>query len=232
MAQTKKVANRLSKIEILFFIFRLLIISIAAIGIFLPTENSFLGQFWFFTLQTTLFVVILMTAKIVFQILKFFGREFNFFKSTIFSYFQTAVTFYITITGVIFCFVLAPVALLTNSAFISSLKARDILLHIFVPLLTIIEYYVCEEKTFLRKRSALLFLIYPVVYVLLAFARAAIFQTAFPGGSKYPYFFIDPTFNGQGWSMVAFYCALFLLSFYFLGLLYIFINNKLIKKRP
>ncbi len=220
----------INKKEFLYAAFRLSIITIALIGIFAETENSFLGQFWFFTLQTNLFVIILMLTKIIMQILSIFNQGYNFSNSVTFGYVKISITFYITITGTIFCFVLVPVALATNSSFVTDLSYRDIFLHIFVPLLTIIEYCSCEEKSLLKKRYALILLAYPIVYVVSIFIRALLGGKPFPGGSKYPYFFIDPTFNSQGWPMVFFYCIMLITSFYLLALLFIFINNKLVKK--
>lgn len=224
-------SKKFIKIEILYFILRILIISISLLGIFHPSANTFWGQFWFFTLQTNLFVIILMIFKIIFQITHIFKVNFNISYKPWIHYLEIFIAFYITITGFIFCFILVPVALATNTAFISSLSYRDIFLHIFVPFLTLIEYYSCDNKILLKNKSAFLFLIYPLVYCLLTFARAFFGGKPFPGGSQYPYFFIDPTFNNQGWLVVICYFILCLLAFYFLALIFIFINNKIINKK-
>ena len=215
------------KKEFLLMSLRLIIIIISLIGIFAPTQNSFLGQFWFFTLQTNLFVIILMSILIISQIFKIFNTYPSFTSTSWFGMIRVSITFYITITGVIFCFILAPVAVITNSYIATSLNYRDIFLHIFVPMLTIIEYYSSEYKPMLKKSNALLFLIYPIIYVLSIFIRAALGGTAFPGGSIYPYFFIDPSFNNQGWLSVLFFISLCIIAFYLLALLYVFFNNKL-----
>ena len=163
----------------------------------------------------------------MYQILKLLKLNVSFFHTTIFNYFRISTTFYITITGFIYCFVLAPVAIITNSPLVTTVSYRDILLHIFVPIMTICEYYLFGHKTTLKKSDALLFLTYPVVYVSAIFLRATFSSITFPGGSLYPYFFIDPTFNNQGWLAVFYYSTICLIFFFLLGLLYIFLNNKL-----
>jgi len=216
------------KKELLVVIYRLMIIAIAVIGILAPSQNTFLGQFWFFTLQTNLFVIFIMLALILAQVLSIFKLG-NFVNSKTFNYFRIASTFYITITGFIYCFVLAPVAIITNSPLVTAVSYRDILLHIFVPVMTIFEYYLFGQKVKLKNSDAILFLIYPIIYASTIFVRAIFSNQTFPGGSLYPYFFIDPTFNNQGWLAVFYYLAICLIFFFLLGLLYIYINNKLTK---
>lgn len=220
------------KKEILFLIFRMLIIAISLIGIFAPTQNSFLGQFWFFSLQTNLFVVIMMTIMVVSQILNIFNIELKFISRKLFKFLRIATTFFISITAIIYCFLLAPVAIMTNSPLVAQVSYRDIFLHVLVPVLSIIEYYMLSQKYKLKLVHAFLFLIYPLLYMLSSFIRAGVSQTTFPGGSLYPYFFIDPTFNSQGWAPVFFSISLCLIGFFLLALLFIYFNNKLIKNDP
>ncbi len=217
------------KTELLILAFRLLIILISLIGILAPTQNTFWGQFWFFTLQTNMLVIIVTMLLAISQICNLCKIKNHIFSKPWLKILHIASTFYITITGVIYCFVLVPVAIMTNSPIAASLSYRDIFLHIFVPVLSIVDYFSLDAKIYLSKSSALLFLVYPFFYVLIIFSRAALGGNAFPGGSYYPYFFIDPTFNNQGWLAVIFYSALCLILFYLLALLYIFINNKLIE---
>lgn len=217
------------KKEILFLSFRLLIIILSLFGIFAPTQNSFFGQFWFFTLQSNLFVVVIMTILAVSQILKFFNVKLKFIYHKWFNFVRIATTFFITITGFVYCFLLAPVAIITNSPLVAQVSYRDIFLHVLVPILVIIEYYMLSQKLNLKFYHAFLFLIYPIAYVFIIFLRAKISKTTFPGGSQYPYFFIDPTFNSQGWPPVFLSITLCLIAFFLLGLLYIYINNKLTK---
>lgn len=218
-----------TKKELLDIIYRASIIVVSLIGICSPSQNSFFNQFWFFTLQTNSFVVIIMLTIIFVQIANLLGAKIKFINSVWFNYIKLSTTFYITITGFIYCFILAPVAIITNSPLATSITHRDIFLHVIVPIMTIIEYYLLSNKSILKSSDALLFLIYPILYVITIFLRAIFGGSPFPGGSIYPYFFIDPFFNNQGWDMVTFYIALCLISFYLLGLLYIYINNKIIK---
>lgn len=217
----------INKNEFIILFFRVTIIAIALIGIFAPTANSFLGQFWFFTLQTNLFIVLIMSILVICKILNFLKIETTFIKNKIFSYLRLLTTFFITITGLIYCFILAPVAIVTNNLMSITLSYRDIFLHIFVPVLSIIEYFVLSEKVYIKIRSSFIFLIYPIIYVLSIFLRAGLGGTAFPGGSVYPYFFIDPTFYNQGWLAVCGYSIILLIGFYLLSLLFIYFNNKI-----
>jgi len=216
------------KYEFLILTFRLFMILISLTGILAPTQNTFWGQFWFFTLQTNMLVIVITMLLIISQICKLCKISNSIIFKSWLNLLHIASTFYITITGVIYCFVLVPVAILTNNLISASLSYRDIFLHIFVPALSIIDYFALNDKIHISKSSAVLFLFYPFLYVLAIFSRAALGGSSFPGGSSYPYFFIDPTFNNQGWLPVIFYSTLCLILFYLLALLYIYINNKLI----
>ena len=216
------------KYNLLILLFRLTIVAIAVTGIFAKTPNGFWGQFWFFTLQTNLFVTIMMITLIFNQILNFFNIKTTFTKSTWFFYLRILVTFFISITGLIFCFILTPVAIVTNNLISVTLSYRDIFLHIFVPILTIIEFFVLAPKIKIKQTSSYLFLIYPLIYTLTIFLRATFNGSTFPGGSIYPYFFLDPTFYNQGWTTVFCYSIILLVSFHLLSMLFIYFNNKLI----
>ena len=218
------------KYEILIILFRILTIIIILLGLFSKTQNGLLNQFWFFTIQTNTFVLIACLFSIIFQLLNLIYFSKHIEPPTILLTLKLSSTFYISITGFIYCFVLAPVAIITNSALELTLAYRDIFLHIFVPILSIIDYFVLSKKRQLSKTNAFLFLIYPICYLFLIFTRASLGGNAFAGGSSYPYFFIDPTFNSQGWLIVIYYCLICLIFFFLLALIYIYINNKLINK--
>lgn len=219
-----------NKIKFLILIFRLTIIALILIGIFAPTENTFGGQFWFFTIQTNMLILFSMLLLVFSQILNILKVSNNIHTQKWFIIFRMLSTFFISITCLVYCFILAPMVVVTNNLINVSLSYRDIFFHIFVPLLANIDFFFTSPKIILSFKSVFLFLIYPIIYVIAIFARVFLGGKTFAGGSVYPYFFIDPTFYNQGWFMVLFYLILLLIAIFLLALLYIYFNNSLLKK--
>ena len=189
-------------------------------------------QFWFFTVQTNMFVVIIELFLGIGLILDIFKVKNNLTRNKLFSTTRLMVTFFITITGVIYCFVLAPAGILFGGKSVPlMLGVRNILLHVVVPVLSVVGYYKFCPKEQLSKHYAFLFLIYPFVYFIMVNLRVWLGGTAFYDGTLYPYFFIDPTINNQGWGMVAIYICVIIAIFYGLARLYIYANNKIAKSK-
>lgn len=220
------------KSKIFQLVFRLLIVAFGIWGIFLPDPNGLTMQFWFFTLQTNVFVVILGIILCICTILELCNRPAKFATNKTFLTIKLMVSFFITITGVVYCFVLAPAGIAYNHPDAENMfNFRNILLHIVVPVMTVIDYFVFSHKIYIFKKTALLFLIYPLFYFLLVNMRVWFGGSAFFDGTLYPYFFIDPTIENQGWGMVCLYIAVITVLFYLLARLYIFINNKILTKQ-
>lgn len=142
----------------------------------------------------------------------------------------------ITLTGVVFCFVLAPT--LGNAAW----NLQNLLTHVVVPIVSIVDFFVTGAYAEMKKRYAFFVIIPPLLYALytgIGYVRG----WQFAPGVNYPYFFLnwgspagafgfssELPFMGTGWWIIALLIFLLLV-----GLLYVGINGlfhrTLIKKR-
>ncbi len=218
------------KSKIFELLYRLLIITFAILGLCLNNPYGNGMQFWFFTSQTNAFVVIIEAIICVLIIINICGKETHLAKNNVFSLIRLMITFFITITGIIYMFVLAPTGIAFAGKSASYMfNFRNIILHAVVPVMSIIGYYAFANSGMMNKNHAWYFLIYPFIYFVLAIFRVEFGGKPFYDGTLYPYFFIDPTIGGQGWGMVAIYVAVIIVLFYALARLYIHINNKLSK---
>lgn len=213
-------------------IFRLIVIASVVVGICLTPAIRQAEQFWFFTIQTNIFIAIIELILVVCQILNFLKIETNFIQGKTFSFIRTLTTFFITITGLIYCFVLAPAGVYFDGEPLSKLfDARNILLHVTVPAMAILDHLLYCKKGNLKFRYAPIFLIYPIIYFAMVNFRVLFGGAPFSNGSLYPYFFLDPYLDAQGWGMVAIYLAFICLLFYGLACLYIWLDKKLSKRK-
>lgn len=211
--------------------FRILIIASVVAGICLTPIERIDEQFWFFTIQTNIFIAIIEIILVGSQIFNMCGEETPFVTSKGFSFIRTLTTFFITITGLIYCFVLAPVGMYFDDKPLSVMfDFRNVLLHITVPVMAIIDHLFYSTKGNLKYKHTPLFLIYPLFYFALVNIRAIFSTKRFIDGSLYPYFFLDPYLDGQGWGMVAIYLTVICLIFVGLAMLYIFLDKKLAKR--
>lgn len=212
--------------------FRILIIASVVAGICLTPTERLDEQFWFFTIQTNIFIAIVEIILVGCQILNMCGEKTPFIDSKAFSFVRTLTTFFITITGLIYCFVLAPAGIYFDGKPMSVLfDLRNVLLHISVPVMSIIDHLLNCPKGELRYKHAPIFLIYPLAYFIMVNLRAIFSTKRFNDGSLYPYFFLDPYLDGQGWGMVAIYLAVICLIFVGLAILYIFLDKKLANRK-
>ncbi len=92
----------------------------------------------------------------------------------------------ITLTGIIFCFVLAPFADESYHAWSMS----GILTHVVVPLLAIADFFVDEYKVYLTKKEIFACLIPGVIYTFLCTVLFFL-KIDFGRGENFPYFFFN-----------------------------------------
>ena len=211
---------------------RILIIVSVVAGICLTPQNRMHEQFWYFTIQTNIFIAVLEIILVGCQILNMCGEKLPFLENKGFSFIRTLATFFITITGVIYCFVLAPAGMYFDKKPLSVLfDLRNVLLHITVPVMSIIDHLFHCPKGNLKYKHAPFFLIYPALYFALVNFRVIFGGHPFFDGSYYPYFFLDPHLENQGWNTVAIYLAGICLFFYGLAMLYIFLDKKISNRK-
>lgn len=89
----------------------------------------------------------------------------------------------ITLTGLVFCFVLAPTMR-------HAWSVTNVLTHVVVPVAAIADFLVTGPSGNIRKRSVILVTIPPLLYAIYAgIAYAAGWE--FSAGANYPYFFLN-----------------------------------------
>jgi uncharacterized membrane protein len=138
----------------------------------------------------------------------------------------------ITLTGIVFCFVLAP----TLGA--HAWNVQNILTHVVVPLSAIIDFYVSGAETRIDRKAVFLVTIPPLLYAIYAGIGFTL-DWQFAPGFNYPYFFLnwgspagafgfskELPFMGTGWWILVILC--FLLC---IGFLYLYTLDKLNSKR-
>lgn len=164
-------------------ILKLTVLASAVLGIILSVRGgrtAFMGggsAFMFFTIQSNIAIALVCAAGAVLMIS---GRK---VRNGWFSV-KFVFTVAITLTGLVFCFVLAP----TMKA--KAWNAQNILTHVTVPAAAIADFFtagICGE---LRKRSVLLVTLPPLAYVIYA-GIAYIEGWEFLKGIRYPYFFLN-----------------------------------------
>lgn len=166
--------------------------------------------FSYYTIQSNLIVAIWLTFAIIYHNKE---EKPRFLKSPV----QGAITLYITVTFMIFAILLSWLYKPTGWAAVTNLT-----MHYLIPIAFIVDWIVTGNKTEYQWKYALYWLVYPLGYLIYTMIHGLF--TNF-----YPYYFIDlsvlsiPEFiiSAVGLS------AVFLL----LGLLDVFINRVLYRKR-
>ena len=139
----------------------------------------------------------------------------------------------ITITGIVFCTLLAPFADFDVWTFSS------ILTHVVVPMLAIVDFFVCDAQDVISFKQTFLPLIPPAIYFVFA-SILSFFKVDFGRGDAYPYFFLN--LNSEvglfgfigGWTpqIGTFYWIAFLMFFiYGLAFLYYKLHNKKVLRK-
>ena len=214
--------------KVVKLIYKIIMVACVILALCITVPKRKAEQFWFFTVQTNLFVAIIQTILIISIIFKMCGKELTFTKSKIFSKLRLLTSFFITITFIIYCFVLAPCGMIfSGKTFAEMFDFRNILLHIVVPVLAFVDYVLFCPKNTVSYKQIWVFLIYPAIYTLLVYLRVIFGGSSFVSGSKYPYFFFDPTLNSFGIKFVIVCLIAVAVIIVSLALAYIFMDKKI-----
>ena len=92
----------------------------------------------------------------------------------------------ITLTGIIFCVILAPFADESYHAW----SISGILTHVLVPIFAILDFFVDESKIFINKKEVFFCLIPGLIYFVLC-TILFILKIDFGRGENFPYFFFN-----------------------------------------
>ena len=193
----------------------------------LAGRRAFMGGntvFMYFTVQSNIAVAVIALIGLCFFVTKKKpGRAWDVIK------FVGAVA--ITLTGVVFCVVLAPT--LGDKAW----NFQNTLTHVAVPVAAIADFFVMAKEYDIKKRSVFWVVVPPLLYAVYA-GIGYVKGWEFYPGSNYPYFFlnwgspagafgfsIDMPFMGTAWWILA--ILIFLIC---IGLCYLLIADRIKKK--
>lgn len=181
----------------------------------------------YFTIQSNLAIALICAIGMLFL---FSGKKIPSWWYTI----KYVGTIAITLTGAVFCFVLAPT--MPDTAWIPA----NIFTHVIVPICSVIDFFVIGVDSDIKKWKVIYVTLPPLAYVIFA-AVGYINNWQFAKDANYPYFFLnwgspagafgfcdELPFMGCVW-----WIALLLVLLIFVGLLYLWILSglkKLFKK--
>ena len=210
--------------KIVSLVLKFIIVLSATIGVGIQIVSDH-REWLFFTIQSNIWIGVTCFVGIVLLLSKAQIKKWMYSVKLVF-------TVSITLTGVVYCTMLAPFLGSKAYTFVS------ILLHVVVPISSIADFVVYDCRVEYKKWECLLVTVPPLYY--LAFAAVGYLRNwEFGyGGHNYPYFFLD--WGGPAGTfgivnkfpyMGVFYYVLILLFFVVgIGALYAFIANRLTRK--
>lgn len=173
-----------SKTKIISLLFKITVAVAAAVGVILSAyaaRDTFMGGnrvFMFFTIQSNIAIALIAVV----------GAALLFVKRPPLSGVWPVIVFVgtvsITLTGAVFCFILAP----TLGEF--AWNPQNVLTHVVVPVSAIADFFVCGVFYGIKKKSVIFVILPPGAYALYAgIGYAAGWE--FAEGINYPYFFLN-----------------------------------------
>jgi hypothetical protein len=140
-------------------------------------DRSVSNFFSFFTVQSNLLVALLLVTVGVYVLLGKSGRSV--------AYLRGALTLYMTMTGIIYILLLSG----NEQSLQTTIPFVNIVLHYVMPVLILLDWLVFPPQKRLSFRWSLLWLAYPVLYLVYSLVRGAFVDW-------YPYPFINPVTSG------------------------------------
>ena len=206
------------------YILKTIVIVSAILGTVLSAlggHNAFMGGkvvFMYFTIQSNIAIALICAIGLYFMLS---GKPYYRWWQVI----KLVGTISITLTGTVFCFILAPT--MGSRAW----NVQNILTHVVVPLAAIIDFFVTGVISDIKKSSVLYVMLPPLAYVVYA-GIGYVQGWEFALGVHYPYFFLNwgsPAgvfgfsrqlpFMGTGWWIILLLALLILVSLLYLAIL-------------
>lgn len=131
-----------------------------------------------------------------------------------------AILMCISVTGLVYHFMLHGRFEMQGTILLS-----NILLHYVVPILTVIDWVVFDEKGFITVKTALGWLMAPLAYFIFVMIAVSLGAHLGPYGEKYPYFFLDV--EVLGFWRVFLTGMVMELCFFVLGLFWVWLDKLL-----
>ncbi|MDC7300491.1 Pr6Pr family membrane protein [Agathobacter ruminis] len=169
--------------KVISLVLKSIVFFAAIIGIvlsYLAGRNSFMGGghvFMYFTIQSNIAIAIICAIGFIFLCR---GKDI----SKVWYIIKFVGTVSITLTGVVFGFVLAPT--LGSAAW----NLQNTLTHLIVPVAAVIDFFVISSVQRIRKSSVVFVTIPPILYAIYA-GIGYVHNWQFAEGYNYPYFFLN-----------------------------------------
>lgn len=134
-----------------------------------------------------------------------------------------AILMCISVTGLVYHFMLHGRFEMQGTILLS-----NILLHYVVPICTVIDWVVFDEKGYYSVKTAALWLLAPLGYFIFVMIAVSMGAHLGPYGERYPYFFLDVDTLGF---LTVFLTGLVMeLSFFLLGLFWVWLDKVLARR--
>ena len=172
-----------TKAKVLSLFLKCVVVVSAAVGVIFSAiagAHAFMGGsrvFMYFTIQSNIAIALVCAVGAVLLLRNQPIKD-------IWYLVKYVLTVSITLTGVVFCFVLAPT--LGKYAW----NRQNVLTHVIVPIAAIVDFFVTGRYGSIKKRSVVFVTIPPLLYAIYTgIAYAAGWE--FSKGVHYPYFFLN-----------------------------------------
>lgn len=171
------------KSKVISCILKGVVIVSAAVGVWLSAaagRQGFMGGtrvFMYFTIQSNIAIAVICAVGGILMIRSFRIRDWWLIVKFV-------GTISITLTGAVFCFVLAPV--FGSMAW----NLQNVLTHVVVPITAVIDFFVTGIYGNIGLRSVFLVTLPPLAYVIYA-GIGYVAGWEFSKGTNYPYFFLN-----------------------------------------
>lgn len=161
------------------FVFRIITVVFGIIGVVLSCINLKNGNaLLFFTIQSNIWVI----AFSLFQCVYFFLAKF--INKKLYHILELVFVVSITLTGVVFCFVLAP----TGGKEIWAIE--NVFTHVIVPV-SAVAGYLFDVRPLYYQKAHVFYCLLPALYYLVLATIGYNLKWNFIDGLNYPYFFLD-----------------------------------------
>lgn len=207
--------------KILSLIFKTIVIIATVYGLFLNFQKSgFSRMVVYFTILSNIAILVFFIVQLIYDI-------FGFKKSSKFYIIKLILLINITITMFAFEFVVRPYINMQTGY--TAMNIRDTFVHVVVPVLTILDYIVFDEKGNFNFEYIKYAVISPILYLIFVtvYGNFGGRFTAFGNVSKYPYIFMD--FDSLG-KFAIIGCIIAILAFLGTAWLIVFIDGHFSKK--
>lgn len=202
--------------RVVALIYRLCAVSLILVALYLITGFSSgrpsLTMFVYYTIQSAIWGLLLLAAAAI-RTARDWHSQGAGGCSALSPGLVGAVTLAVTITMLVYHFMLAPRMFAMQSDY-RPFTPRDILIHYATPLSVILDWLLFVPKGRYRWWNPLAWLALPLGYLAFALVRAEL-GGPLPGGGRYPYFFID--LDALGWGRLLVNVAALSVAFAMLG---------------